>query len=398
MPQRACRGADTRGLREIEVSKLGPPGYEELLVFRGNRNGTPMTISLSAVTRVVLCCGVLGFGAAHASPLSDAASRLQPGESVRVNTHLPGSVLTPEDANFIMWASSGVWDPVRHEVRFVGKRYSTFPNHFLVYAENSDSWSNNRALPGALTGNGFGHGYDHNTVDPATGTHYFREYNSRTIHVWNGSWSTAPQLPQMSMDVAASISWVPGLGLIYVDQNQFVYLDGGSWKSLGAAPDSNYHAVSEYNPTSQTLIYGGGNGVTAMWKLDVNRRISRIKDPPFGQGASSSQTVLVSDPSSDQFISWQKNSTTWAGYDVGSDTWSTLQKSSGDGSTPQRGVPNLSDNETFGAVIGIPISTYGVIMYIQFLGNSTDAGVWVYKHSPSVAVATPNPPTNVSAE
>ena len=35
--------------------------------------------------------------------------------------------------------------------------------------------------------------------------------------------------------------------------------------------------------------------------------------------------------------------------------------------------------------------------------ESTDTGggeasVWLYKHSPSAAVATPNPPTNVSAE
>jgi hypothetical protein len=356
-----------------------------------------MTISFSDVTRVALCAGVLAFGSAHASPLSDAAASLQPGESVKVKTHLSGATLSPDGANFIMWASSGVWDPVRHEVRFVGKRYSLFRHRFLVYSENSDSWSSDRALPGELTCDCNGHGYDHNTIDPTTGTNYFRIYNSHTIWAWNGSWSTIPPIPDGSIDIAASISWVNGLGLVYVDKYKFVYYNGSSWQSLGTPPAVNYHAVSEYNPTSQTLIYGGGNDVTAMWKMDANRRVSRIKDPPFPQGASETQTVLVSDPASDAFISWKKRSTSWAAYDVGSDTWSTLTRASGDGSTPTRGAPALSTDDTAGAVIGIPISNYGVIMFVQFLGSG-DAGVWVYKHSPSVALATPNPPTNVSAE
>ena len=129
-----------------------------------------MTNSLSNVIRVVLCCSVLGAGAAQASALSDAASSLQPGESVKVNTHLPDSVLTTSGANFIMWASSGVWDPTRREVRFVGKRYSLYPHRFLVYSENGNTWSSDRSLPGGLTCNCNGHGYDHNAIDPTTGT------------------------------------------------------------------------------------------------------------------------------------------------------------------------------------------------------------------------------------
>jgi hypothetical protein len=354
-----------------------------------------MTISFTDVSRVILLCGVLTASAAQASTLSDAAASLDPGESVKLGGTIANSVLSPSGANFIMWASSGVWDPTRREARFVGKRYSLFPHNYLVYSENSNSWSSDRSLPGELTCNCNGHGYDHNAIDPTTGTSYYRVYNSRTIWAWNGSWNTLPQIPG-SVDIAASISWVNGLGLVYVDKYNLVYYNGSSWQSLGSAPAVNYHNVSEYNPTSNTLIYGGGNGVSAMWKLDANRRVASIKSPPFPQGASETQTVLVSDPSSDQFISWQKRSTSWAAYDVGSDTWSTLQRSTGDGSSPSRGVPNLSTADVAGAVIGIPISTYGVIMFVQYTGSGGDA--WLYKHSPSVAVATPNPPTNVSAE
>ena len=339
---------------------------------------------------------MLAVGAAHASPLSDAAASLQPGESVKVKTHLSDSVAMTDGATFLMWGSSGVWDPTRREVRYVGKRYSLFPHRFLVYSENSDSWSSDRSLPGSLTCNCNGHGYDHNTIDPTTGTNYYREYNSHTIYKWNGSWSEA----------AASLRHGRHRGQHQLGERsrprlrrqvQVRHYNGSSWQSLGTPPAVNYHAVSEYNPTSNTLIYGGGNGVTAMWKLDGNRNVSRIKDPPFGQGASETQTVLVSDPASDAFITWQKRSTNWAAYDVGSDSWSTLQRSTGDGSTPSRGAPNLSSSDTGGATIGIPISTYGVIMFIQFTGGG-EAGVWVYKHSPSAAVATPNPPSNVTAE
>lgn len=384
---------DCERFKCLSLARLG---YEKSADSLRERDGKPMTISVSRVTQLVLCCGVLALSAAHASPLSDAAASLQPGESVKVKTHLSDSVAMTDGATFLMWASSGVWDPTRREVRFVGKRYSLFPHRYLVYSENSDSWSSDRSLPGALTCNCNGHGYDHNTIDPTTGTNYYREYNSHTIYKWNGSWSEL-ELPSGTVDIAASISWVNGLGLVYVDKYKFVYYNGSTWQSLGTPPAVSYHAVSEYNSTSNTLIYGGGNGVTAMWKMDGNRNVSRIKDPPFGQGASETQTVLVSDPASDAFISWQKRSTTWASYDVSSDSWSTMQRSTGDGSTPSRGVPNLSSSDTGGATIGIPISTYGVMMFIQFTGGG-EAGVWVYKHSPSVAVATPNPPSNVTAE
>lgn len=313
------------------------------------------------------------------SVLSKAAARLARGQSLRMNTRLTGAMLSPDDADFIQWGSSGVWDPVRREVRYIGKRHSVFPHRFLVYNESSDTWSNNRSLPSALSNPNNGHGYDHNTVDPATGTHYYRQYNSHSIFRWNGSWSEI-QLPSGTVDIAASISWIPGMGLVYVDKYKFVYFNGSSWNTVASPPAVNYHNVSEYNPSSDTLIYGGGNGVIAMWKMDPNGNTSRIADPPFGQGASTSQTVLVSDPASDHFVTWQKGSTSWAQYDVSANQWSMLPKSSGDGSSPQSGTPNLGTDSTGVATIGIPISNYGVIMYIQYQGRSAGADVWLYKH------------------
>lgn len=348
---------------------------------------------------IITLFGLLAFlRISEASTLEDAAARLEPGESIRLDTTLPGSLLTPDDADFLQWASSGVWDPVRREIRFIGKRDGPSPYRFLVYDENTNAWSNSRKLPGPLSEDNYGHGYDHNTIDPATGAHYFRPYNSYTIYKWDGSWSTL-SLPQVGKTIAATTSWVSGVGLVYIDEHQFVRWNGSSWKELGDSPISSYHAVSEYNRASDTLIFGGGNGGRQMWKYRSGSGVSSIASPPFNLGSAYSQGLLTSAPGSEQFIGWEKRTTNWTQYDVSSNSWSQLSVSSGDGSSPQSGVPNLSVGSSVDhAVIGIPIDTYGVIMYIQYAGASVDANVWLYKHSDSVAVARPNAPKTLLAD
>jgi hypothetical protein len=335
-----------------------------------------------------------------ASPLSDAANSLQPGQSVRLATTLPGSVLAPDDgADFLQWGSSAVWDPVRKEFRFVGKRHSVYPYRFLVYSEATNGWSSDRALHPDLASAQNGHAYDHNTVDPVTGTHYFRRYNSRNIYVWAGSWSVLT-LPADYVEIAASISWVGSLaeagksdsGLVYSDNSNLLRFNGTGWAGLGTSPMTSYHTVSEFNSASNTLLIGGGNGSSAMWKLNAaTKAIAPIATPPFNLGSSSSQGVLVSDPTTDQLIGYQKGVGAWVQYDVSTDRWTPLTQSSGSGSTPQEGTPNLSSAQ--GSVVAAPISTLGVVMFVQYLGSG-NAGVWLYKH---VEPIVPIPPGTVSA-
>lgn len=72
-------------------------------------------------------------------------------------------------------------------------------------------------------------------------------------------------------------------------------------------------------------------------------------------------------------------STTWAHYNVGSNTWTPLTPSNANGSVPQSGPPNLSSGEVQGSTNAITIEPHGVMMFIQFQGGSANADVWLYR-------------------
>lgn len=348
---------------------------------------------------VALAATALG-SESSASTLSDAAAALSPGESIRVATVLPASLLNLDGFEFLQWGSSAVWDPLRREFRYIGKRYSPYPYRFLVYDEKTNSWTSNRSLHSDLTGSLSGHGYDHNTVDPRTGTHYF--YFNSSVYAWSGTWSVI-RLPSGYRSVAAGLTWVDQFaqtgvahsGLLFVDDASLLRYDGTNWISLGSTPVQSYHTVAEYSPGGNAVLIGAGNGGNAMWKVNSQTRgVASVATPPFNLGAAESQGLLVAAPGADQFVGWDKSSGGWTQYDVSANAWSPIARSSGAGSSAQAGAPNLSSSYT--SVIAAPISTYGVIMFVQVLG-SNDAAVWLYKHSSGAQERVPNPPSELSA-
>src|SRR5690606_25542080 len=111
--------------------------------------------------------------------------------------------------------------------------------------------------------------------------------NSATIHKWDGEWSTIPRMPRYGTR-AGSITWFPGLGLVYTDQTVVQYFDGSKWRRVDSERvERGLHAAAEYNPVANVLIFGGGNDATTMRKLDASRRVTEIASPPFNIGASS---------------------------------------------------------------------------------------------------------------
>lgn len=314
-----------------------------------------------------------------ASILAQTAASLAPGQSRKVPTSLTGSTLVygSENADFIMWGSSGYYDPTRKEVGFIGKRDGPNQYHWLVYDEMANTWSNTR--PVWDTKAYYGHGYDHNTIDPATGTVYFRVYGENKVRVWNGSWSETPAWSQNS-SIVGGLSWFPGVGLMYNDSSLLLRYSGGAWSSISGIPArDSYHDFSEYNPTANALIFGSGNYGNDVYKITAALSVSQVASAPFNVG--SSQSVVVSDPNSATLIAWLKETTNWAKYDIAANAWSTLTPCVGDGSAPASGVPNLQTGSSRPA-IGIAIPQYGVIMFIQYRGaGSTPADVWLYRHS-----------------
>lgn len=317
---------------------------------------------------------------AAATVLSVAAASLAAGQCRKLSTTLLGSTLHfgAEGSNFIKWANSAYYDPTRKEIGFIGKMESSNPYHWLVYDETNNSWSNNRAL--WSSGNFSGHGYDHNAFDPATGTVYFRPYGDGVVRTWNGAWGTLADWVS-SAEIVGGLTWFPGVGLVYNDGKGERRYSGGSWSTIRSLGGDSYHDISEHNSTANVLIFGGGNG-SSYYKMTSGLTITSIASPPFGLGAGETQGLLVTDTSSDQLIARNPNDGAWAQYDISANAWTTLSQSSGNGSNPQTGLPNLGVNATGQHVIACPVPAYGVIVFIQYKGSgSTAAEVWVYKHS-----------------
>lgn len=309
--------------------------------------------------------------------LSAAAATIGAGQCRKLSTTLLGSTLIfgSEGANFIQWGVSAYYDPVRDEVGFIGKRDGTEAYHWLVYDEAGNSWSNSRAL--WSSGTTLGHGYDQNTIDPATGDVYFRDWDN-TIRKYSGSWTSFSG--PTTTEVAGGLAWFPGVGLCYADGRGLQKYSDGSWSALQTRNDGSYHDFAEYNSTANVLIFGGGNS-SAYYKCTSGGTVTSIASPPYtlGSAASGPHGLVVSDPNSDRLIAWNYG-TDWRQYDIGDDAWTTLTQSSGDGSSPQTGLPNLSAGAS-NSVVVCPVPDYGVILFIQYLGSgSTPAGVWVYKH------------------
>lgn len=322
--------------------------------------------------------------AAQATALGVAAASLAPGQSVRFGS-ISEAILEPDGADFIKYGSSGVWDPWRREVRWIGRRESiNFRYRGLRFGELANSWSNDWALWSSDTVPN-GHGYDHNTIDPATGDHYFKIYNSGDIWKWTAAteqWSAMPSVG--SVEIAGSLEWVvtPGFtGLTYNDRRRFKALVGGTWierENYGSVSNA-YHTASAFNPIAQAIIFGGGNVDNHMRMMNSAGEFSAIPNidetDTINPGSSEEHGVLTASASTADFIVWKKNSQSWRCWRPGDSAWTALTQSTGDGSTPQTGMPNLDDSASGRPCIGIPISTYGVTMYVQSPGSGGE--VWL---------------------
>lgn len=318
---------------------------------------------------------------AIATALAQAAASLSAGQSVKLATPLTGdgTIYGSEGDSILQWGDSGYYDPTRKEIGFIGKVSGSgaYPYHWLVYDEIANTWSITR--PVWSSENSTGHGYDHNTIDPATGTVYFRPFDGKFVYKWNGSWSTTATW-SYSTNIVGGLSWFPGVGLMYNDGWRLLLYDGSSWSEVANFETSSYHEFSEYNSTANVLIFGGGES-SPLRKMTAGLAVSTLATPPFTLGSSSGKSVTTSDPNSATIIAYQKGTTNWAKYDITTDSWTSLTQCSGDGSSPANGTPNLVGD--FGYfVIGIAIPQYGVIVFIQYRGaGSTPADVWLYRHS-----------------
>jgi hypothetical protein len=286
--------------------------------------------------------------------------------------------------NILNFSAKGLWNPATREIHFIGKGHMREAKH-IVYSEATNRWAL-EPLPAWAGGQyGLGHGYEHTTIDPATGRIYARPFNSTAFYRWDRStkqWSSMPAGPNPA--VAAALEWFP-------DMNAVLYVGGGeihaysettgNWRVLATGQTmGGYHNVASYNPVHKVAIVGGGNDSRVLYKVTANGAVSRIADAPAGVGILSG--LLTTDPASGKVLLLSSGGGLFE-YDVPTNRWSTLSSS----------IPIWApDSNKIIYRVAIPISTYGVIAFLTHYWSDSTSQVHLYKHSPGSGTPTDTTP------
>lgn len=390
---------------------------------------------LSSLTIVLVSClwSQLAFGSA----LSDLARSMQPGTwaPLATNGFNDGAVMRPPNGGSVLEFTdkSGLWNPVNGTILLLG---ASHPNsgpgiqcdstRFASYRESTNTWANNlpNPCPTFDTTNLYGgsvHAYHHETIVPSTGDYYHRQYYSRRLMKFSHatqSWSMCTDLGNTNRQVAGALEYFPDRNsLIFVDGDWGVWelsLAGGNctgvWQQLastnggGFSPQLTglgaYHNQSRYSPRCQCVIFGGGQNSRKLYRYSSNGAAPvPITDSPVALNIpqASGGTIFTIDPVTGYLLLWHYSNaaTTIYQYDPADNTWSTISRTSPIFPGPEGGV-----TET----IAVPISTYGVILFVQ-AGSTSGGSVYLYRHAsgftsrtpPTSDTAAPSVPSTVSA-
>src|SRR5262245_14165116 len=343
--------------------------------------------------------------------LGNIAASMQPGTWAQVAQTNINAILGvgPSTGNKLPFASSAAWDSSRLKLHYVGNDHGE-PSSYIVYDATTNSWTNTGTIPVHS-----GHGYDHLSLNPNSGSLYVREYGispgGNTI--WElpmgGSWAVKTQWPNTAyINVANGTAWWTGtFSGAGAQGTLFVYncgaIDGQvvGWNPLtntwiadikGFGGNSTYHCVMEYSPVYNVAVFGGGNdNLRSVWRLNQNRTVTALATSPVDLGIQ--EANIVADPVTGNILVLGFGQF-WELDPRGSGTWRRL-------STPPSSVGDPAWGVLDG-VISAPISNYGVVAYITC--RISDCNFYLYKHgsgtlppaSTSDSIA-PSAPTNVSA-
>jgi len=317
--------------------------------------------------------------ASWASALGDLASTLSPGQWAVLNTNgdssgYSASLLSTGTDNIFNYANKGTWDPSARKVRFVGQGHYE-QQKYVTYTEATNSWVLEPKPSWDCSPSCIGHGYQHNTINPATGDFYYHQFNSHSFYKLSrstGQWTQLPQRPNGysaygGMVCCEGVEYHPDLGALLVFAGGEIqrYTDGGGWSMITSGLSMGpYHNVAVYDPVHQIVVGGGGNDVRKLYKVSATGSVSPIQDPPVQVRPAG--PILTVDPASGTYLIVDGGKNLYE-YDVTSDSWT------------QRNVANMPFSDTT-YTVAIPIRDYGVIMFARFDFGSSK--VYLYKHSP----------------
>jgi len=365
----------------------------------------------------------------NGSQLANLAASMLPGTWAQLptNNFNDGNEMRPRSGGSALEYTdkAGAWDSLSKTVILLGGSHpgenSPCPNWsdiFAKYSESTNTWSNNfdSSLPDPCPSaddafvqlGGIGHAYQHNTIVPSTGDFYHRQYSSGKVMFWSQkaqAWNQCSVIHPgfRSFQVAGALAYFP-------DRNSLVFVDGdwgvwelsiasgncnGKWVQRastfggGMSPQLNgmnhYNNFAEYSPVCHCLLFGGGNPV--FYRMDLRGNVSKMNPAPMAITVpqNGSGAIITVDPKSGLFLVWDgnghENGKAYE-YDPNTDAWRTTGVDS-----PIFPGPDCNGGGVC-ETIAIPISDYGVIMFVQ-AGSAAGGKVYLYKHTTG---ATPGRP------
>lgn len=305
-----------------------------------------------------------------ATELGRVASALAPGEwgELPVDPSLPALALHP---HLTTWSDTGVWNPVRRRVQWVGSPGSCCADparyDLILYDVATNTWSR-ETTPWP---DDAGHAYDGNAIDPDTGIHYFAR--SSNVQRFDGSgWTRLPSPGPQT--VAVGLTWFRSRRELVLLGSRISRWDGASWTEvpMEGVTFGSYHTFAEYNPVHDVVWLGGGNGGdTRSAVLRADGTVTQLADAPV-RLSSSGVSMKTYDPVTGLYVVESADEDRWFTFDVVADVWTEITDRVR-AARSDRWLRTARDFVT-------PIDDCGVLLYFQATA-APEYRLHVYRHA-----------------
>lgn len=254
--------------------------------------------------------------------------------------------------SIIEFCARGHWDPLHRKIQFWGGGHLT-AQKLITWDDATNQWATPDTT--AVEDGQFYHAYYHLALDPATGDMFHRGYGSTTVKKkpYGGSWSAIASFTNYANQVAGGLEWFPAMNaLVFIDVLSCQTWNGTSWttRSSSLSGLGNYH--NWIAKTTDYCYFGGGNGSTAMYRMNSSGTITAQTATPLQAGiwAEAGAAVPISHPNGTDLLLFGAGPTTGTIYRWNGSAWSS--------------IGTMNTGSGYDQWFAVPISTYGVVVFI----------------------------------
>ena len=333
------------------------------------------------------------YGLTFATVLGDLAASMQAGDWKELSTQgyvVSGTPILAVNGSsgggsMTEYSDKGVWNPITKEVWFYGGSHCGSgcgcpgSDKIIRYSLSTNTWSTI-----ANSGQGCGHTYEQDAIDPATGIFYNRSYSGSTINQFTtqaGAWSTLTTIPanvwRPQSTCCAALEYSPEMkGLVIVGGGQpfggggaigFYSLVSNQWRQLASNLTMGaYSNICGYSSANHLVYFGGGS--PDFYKMDSSGLITKLANAPITVSTSTT-SVGTTDPVTGDYLVIG-NSGGFYAFSFTANAWRLISNN-----PPAYAAGQGSQVQIFCS----PVPDAGVVMFGTY--NFANSKVYIYKHA-----------------